>query len=109
MYGFGSYRSVAQRFKQQFNENSKSPAKWEYFPELNHNEIVGWEGKRRTGQMVLSYYSSATENEPVEIESRIDTTKAIMERAGLIMFDLYSAGQKHLGKDAFNGGHRRFH
>ncbi len=38
IYGFGIYRSVAQRFKQQFNENSKVPAKWEFFPELNHNE-----------------------------------------------------------------------
>jgi len=42
VYGFGVFRSVAQRFKQQFNENSKSASKWEYFPELDHNEIVGW-------------------------------------------------------------------
>jgi glucose/mannose-6-phosphate isomerase len=45
VYGSGVYRSVAQRFKQQFNENSKSAAKWEVFPELDHNEIVGWEGR----------------------------------------------------------------
>lgn len=32
VYGFGVYRSVAQRFKQQFNENSKVPSKWEFFP-----------------------------------------------------------------------------
>ena len=43
--GLAFYRSVAQRFKQQFNENSKSAAKWEVFPELDHNEIVGWEGR----------------------------------------------------------------
>ena len=43
IYGFGFYRSVAMRFKQQFNENSKVPAKWDVLSELNHNEIVGWE------------------------------------------------------------------
>ena len=43
VYGYGFYRSVAMRFKQQFNENSKVPSKWEVFSELNHNEIVGWE------------------------------------------------------------------
>jgi glucose/mannose-6-phosphate isomerase len=35
-YGFGYYRAVALRWKQQMNENSKIPAKWEYFSELNH-------------------------------------------------------------------------
>src|SRR3989337_3311729 len=43
VYGFGVYRGVAQRFKQQFNEYAKVPAKWEIFPELNHNEVVGWD------------------------------------------------------------------
>ena len=43
VYGFGIYRGVAQRWKQQFNENAKVPAKWDVFPELDHNEIVGWE------------------------------------------------------------------
>jgi len=41
VYGFGIYRAVAQRWKQQFNENAKIPAKWDSFPELDHNEIVG--------------------------------------------------------------------
>ena len=53
IYGFGFYRSVAQRFKQQFNENSKVPAKWEVFTELNHNEIVGWERAGELAQMLL--------------------------------------------------------
>jgi glucose/mannose-6-phosphate isomerase len=43
IYGFGMYRGAAQRLKQQFNENGKTPAKWDYFSELNHNETVGWE------------------------------------------------------------------
>ncbi len=97
VYGFGSYRAVAQRFKQQFNENSKSPAKWEYFPELNHNEIVGWETRGELGKW-FSVILLRMENEPLAIECRIDTTKAIMERSGIIMFDLCMQGKSILAK-----------
>ena len=97
IYGFGFYRSVAQRFKQQFNENSKSAAKWEYFPELDHNEIVGWEGRGEQCKW-FSVIFIRDIDEPVEIESRIETTKQIMERAGLIMFDLEVQGKSALAK-----------
>lgn len=33
---------AAERWKDQFNENSKTFAVWNSFPELNHNETVGW-------------------------------------------------------------------
>jgi glucose/mannose-6-phosphate isomerase len=97
VYGFGFYRSVAQRFKQQFNENSKSAAKWEYFPELNHNEIVGWQGKGEQCRW-FSIIFIRDVDEPVEIESRIETTKQIMEKTGFIMFDLEVQGQSKLAK-----------
>jgi glucose/mannose-6-phosphate isomerase len=97
VYGFGVYRSVAQRFKQQLNENSKTVAKWEYFPELNHNEIVGWEGRGEQCRW-FSVIFIRDKAEPVEIETRIDITKAIMERAGLITFDLEVQGECTLAK-----------
>ncbi|HXV14395.1 MAG TPA: bifunctional phosphoglucose/phosphomannose isomerase [Candidatus Krumholzibacteria bacterium] len=34
---------VARRWSCQFNENAKTLAHFAFFPELNHNEIVGWE------------------------------------------------------------------
>jgi glucose/mannose-6-phosphate isomerase len=97
VYGFGFYRSVAQRFKQQFNENSKSAAKWEYFPELDHNEVVGWEGRGEQCKW-FSVIFIRDIDEPVEIESRIETTKQIMERVGLVMFDLEAQGKSPLAK-----------
>ncbi len=33
---------AARRWKCQFNENSKTFAAWNMFPELTHNEVVGW-------------------------------------------------------------------
>lgn len=39
----GVSETAALRWKAQINENAKSPAYWNTFPELNHNEIVGFE------------------------------------------------------------------
>jgi glucose/mannose-6-phosphate isomerase len=42
-YGLGGWQgAVAGRWKAQFNENAKNHAFAHTFPELNHNEILGW-------------------------------------------------------------------
>jgi glucose/mannose-6-phosphate isomerase len=41
---------VARRWACQFNENAKTLAHFAFFPELNHNEIVGWE----VGEHIMS-------------------------------------------------------
>ncbi len=42
VYSGESYKSVALVWKIKLNENAKTPAFWNFFPELNHNEMVGW-------------------------------------------------------------------
>lgn len=36
------FKSLAMIWKIKINENAKTPAFWNYFPELNHNEMVGY-------------------------------------------------------------------
>ncbi len=43
IYGAEMLSEVAQRWKGEFNENSKAWAFFESFPELNHNAVVGYE------------------------------------------------------------------
>lgn len=44
IYGGGPLSgTAAQRWKTQINENAKMPAWWSVLPELDHNELVGWE------------------------------------------------------------------
>lgn len=95
-YGFGVFRGAAQRFKTQFNENSKVPSKWEYFSELDHNEVVGWE---RAGKLAgcFSAVFIRDENEPVEIRSRIEITKGLMP-AGAKLFEVWSQGKGELAR-----------
>jgi len=96
-YGFGFYRSVAMRFKQQFNENSKVPAKWEVFSELNHNEIVGWERADDLAKCFSAIFIRDKE-EPVEINSRIEITKELMEQEGVKIFEVKAEGKSTLAK-----------
>jgi glucose/mannose-6-phosphate isomerase len=97
IYGFGFYRSVAERFKQQFNENSKVPAKWEVFSELNHNEIVGWERAGELGKCFSAIFIR-DRDEPTEIRSRIEITKELVGQAGLGLFEIYAQGKSPLAK-----------
>lgn len=94
-YGFGYYRSVAQRLKQQFNENSKVPSKWDVFPELDHNEVVGWEG------MEFNCFSAVIirdPEEPEEIRCRIEATKEVIaDKLGRI-HEIWSRGRWRLTK-----------
>lgn len=44
VYAVGErWKVAAYRWKCQINENSKYPAFYHFFPELNHNEIMAWE------------------------------------------------------------------
>jgi glucose/mannose-6-phosphate isomerase len=97
VYGFGVYRAVAQRFKTQCNENSKIPAKWEYFPELNHNDIVGWE----TAKELAEYFSIVflrDESEAKAISQRIKATKELIREESLRLFEVWSSGHSALAK-----------
>ena len=50
VYGLGGWQSVvATRWRGQLNENAKQIVLTHVFPELNHNEIIGWEGASRIG------------------------------------------------------------
>jgi len=41
VYASNQYKALARVWKIKLNENSKVMAFWNYFPELNHNEMVG--------------------------------------------------------------------
>jgi glucose/mannose-6-phosphate isomerase len=97
VYGFGIYRAVAQRFKQQFNENSKVPSKWEFFPELNHNEIVGWEEAKELAKC-FSVIFIRDQDESNEVRQRIEATKELMSVKALKIFEVWSMGKSRLAK-----------
>ncbi len=70
--GGPSLEAVATRWKGQLNENSKVPAFTNTFPELGHNEIVGWEGDMSPFHLVL-----LRDREEIPLQSR--TISATLE------------------------------
>ncbi len=96
IYGFGVYRAVVQRWKQQFNENAKILAKWETFPELDHNEVVGWENAGDLADCFSTVFIRDSQ-EPQEVRSRIETTKALMPGMSR-KFEVYAQGEGTLAK-----------
>jgi glucose/mannose-6-phosphate isomerase len=97
VYGFQFYRAVAQRFKTQINENSKNPAKWEIFPELDHNEIVGWENAREFAEHFSVIFIRDCE-ESMEIRRRIEVSRQIINHVLTKLFEVWSRGKTKLAK-----------
>lgn len=97
IYGFESYCAVAQRFKQQFNENSKVPSKWDAFPEVNHNEIVGWEATQKLAKH-FSIILIRDKEELDKIRQRIESTKKLLHEKNLKIFEVWSVGRSRLAK-----------
>jgi glucose/mannose-6-phosphate isomerase len=97
VYGFGDYRAVAQRFKTQLNENSKVPAKWEVFPELDHNEIVGWEEAHELAKYCSVIFTRGR-NEAEEMKERIEVTEELLRRVPVKTFEVWSRGESTLAR-----------
>jgi len=95
-YSFGIYHAAAQRFKTQFNENSKVPAKWEFFSELNHNEVVGWEKAGKLAKC-FSVIFIRDDEEPAPIRRRIETTKSLLPKS-VRTFEVFSKGKGSLAR-----------
>ncbi len=49
IYSSNTLKELARIWKIKFNENSKIPAFYNFFPELNHNEMVGYTNLKKMG------------------------------------------------------------
>ena len=74
----GLLKAVAMRWKTQINENSKWPCFWNVFPELDHNEIVGYEIENKINRQVKIIYLQDKEGLS-RVEQRREITRKIIE------------------------------
>lgn len=74
----GLLGAVAMRWKTQINENSKWPCFWNVFPELDHNEIVGYEIENGINLQVKIVYLQDKEG-LLRVEQRREITRKIIE------------------------------
>ena len=82
IYGAGILSEVAHRWKTQLNENSKTWAFYEVFPELNHNAIVGYEfPKDLAGKVFIVMLRTNAIHK--RILKRYELVTSIIENAGI--------------------------
>ncbi len=68
--------AVAENWKIAFNENSKTTAFWNYLPELNHNEMVGWTNPKGDYYVIFIKEDDC----PREIAKRFKVTKDMISK-----------------------------
>jgi len=97
VYGFRHYAAIARRLKTQFNENSKVPSKHDVFPELNHNEVVGWEASEEFTKR-FSVVLIRDREEPPEIMHRIEATKSLVLHKASKVLEVHATGVSKLAR-----------
>lgn len=82
VYGLGAWQfAIAQRWRGQLNENSKMMVGTHVFPELCHNEILGWEGAGRQGVSKWVTVLLSGGSEDARLRARVRIT---MEQIGTV-------------------------
>lgn len=73
IYGHSIYNAVANRWHTQFNENAEILSWYGAFPEMNHNEVVGWKGDENSSSFIPILLRDYKEDG--RIDKRIEVTK----------------------------------
>ena len=81
VYASNKFQAVAKIWKIKFNENSKVPSFHNFFPELNHNELVGYtQAKKTNGLHVLTIKD--LEDHPKTVK-RMELTALLLKKKGI--------------------------
>ncbi|MDD5155825.1 MAG: bifunctional phosphoglucose/phosphomannose isomerase [Candidatus Omnitrophica bacterium] len=91
------FDAVATRFRGQLNENSKALALTHVFPEMNHNEIVGWENPKKLFSSFVVIMLRDKFMHP-RVAMRMDITKEMIQKNGVSVFEIWSRGRDLLSR-----------
>ncbi|MFT7589782.1 MAG: glucose/mannose-6-phosphate isomerase [Limisphaerales bacterium] len=88
LYAANNWEAVLTRWRQQINENGKSLCWSNVFPELNHNELVGWEFPVPNMAVVLF----RSEFDSPRIAARIEISRDILKAKCGALIELEAKG-----------------
>jgi glucose/mannose-6-phosphate isomerase len=92
--GAGLTSAIAYRWKTQINENAKTPAFWSELPELNHNEIVGWEGAAELGRFSAVLLDDCDLHP--RVRARISLTRELIAGRGAVAEVVETVGESRV-------------
>lgn len=95
IYSSDTFEAVAMRFQQQLNVNAKQLAHVNTFPEMNHNEIEGWQFPEKLfSQLVVVCIK--TEYDHPRVKLRMNLAKSVCADKGQEMLEVSAMGATFL-------------
>ena len=92
LYSDSKFGGMIVRFQQQINENSKQLAHTNVFPEMNHNELVGWEkAENILDNSVVLLFRSDLDNDRVSI--RMDICEEVFKEKAAEVLTIKGKGE----------------
>jgi len=88
------FASVAYRWKCQINENAKYPAFYHTFPEMNHNEIEGWEIAGMYDTFIPIFLAPMTLTD--RYAKRIEVFKSLLSERKQPWLEFYAEGDNFI-------------
>jgi glucose/mannose-6-phosphate isomerase len=82
---------MAMRFQQQLNENAKQLAHVNIFPEMNHNELTGWQFPESLLPMLQVIYLYS-DHDHERVEKRMEICRDIFEKRSNPIVDIIGEG-----------------
>ncbi len=92
--GAGLTAPIAYRWKTQINENAKMPCFSHELPELDHNEIAGWEGASEAGRFSAVFLDDADAHP--RVKARIHLTELLISPYATASFRVETRGQTEI-------------
>jgi glucose/mannose-6-phosphate isomerase len=96
IYASHQNNAVAYDWKIVFNETGKISAFYNVFPELNHNEIVGYEEASLAKNFCYILLKDAADHP--RIQKRMDIVEGILSARGLAVYTVQMDGETRLEK-----------
>jgi glucose/mannose-6-phosphate isomerase len=89
--GAGLTTAIAYRWKTQINENAKQPAFANELPELDHNELAGWEGAHDVGRFSAVFLDDSDAHP--RVKARMELTERMIASSAVASFRIETRGQ----------------
>ncbi|MFH1002654.1 MAG: bifunctional phosphoglucose/phosphomannose isomerase [Chloroflexota bacterium] len=97
IYGAGLTAAVTRRWKTQLNENSKTWAGHEAFPELNHNAVAGYRFPAGLARQIYVVMLQTASLQP-RLRRRYQVTRQLLEQAGVSHQTVAGEGDRPLSQ-----------
>lgn len=96
IYASAANQTIAYNWKIRFNETAKTPAFWNVLPEMNHNEIVGFQSGRFSPNFFAIFLNDS--NDYSRVKKRFKITEKLLKQKAVSYFSVILSGRGILEK-----------